>query len=75
MKTLGKTAVLGFFVTIGIFVIAILFSCNSEKNDKEGPVYRGEKGVVIRGNSEDDQHQLNGPADSLSSDSLKKRNN
>ena len=53
-----------------LFFLAIGFGCNNDKNDSEGPVYRGEKGVVIRGNNEDDRHQIDGSTDSLYVDSL-----
>jgi hypothetical protein len=48
----------------------VLLACNSNKNDETGPVYRGQKGVVIRETNEDDSLQMNGHADSLNSDSL-----
>jgi hypothetical protein len=54
-----------------VFLLPVfLLSCNSSKNDETGPVYRGEKGVVIRESNEDDRLQMSGHGDNLNKDSL-----
>ena len=53
-----------------LFLVAIGFGCSNDKNNADGPVYRGEKGVVIRGSNQDDRDQMHGSADSLHADSL-----
>jgi hypothetical protein len=67
MKTIEKIIFLVFLS------LTIEMGCNEEKSDPNGPVYRGEKGVVIRGTNEDNYDQKNGKADSAVKDSPKVR--
>ena len=69
MKTMTRNTILALAIVI------IGCACNNEKNDEKGPVYRGEKGVVIRGSNEDDREQMNGHTDSLHFDSLRRPTN
>ena len=59
-------------IIMALAIAAMGYACNSDKTDERGPVYRGKKGVVIRGSNEDDRKQMNGHPDRLHTDSLRR---